>query len=126
MKNLDIIFNLLSYEGSPTNDPSDGNKIKNKISETAITSVTREQFQIADATVDEGITFPDDNPDYVVILCDQDISIKLNGWVTALTLKTKSPGKKTLMFFTKGPVSALTVSNSSGQVANIDVILANK
>jgi hypothetical protein len=125
MKNLDIILDLLGYEGSPTNDPKDAIKAYNKTQETEIKGLIRNNYQIANATTDLSIVVP--NPtDYLVILADREISIKLNGWATALTLKPRANGKKTWVYYTKGSVTGLTVSNASGDVANVDIIIANK
>lgn len=126
MKNLDIILDLLSYEGSTTNDPVDAIKVKNKSQETEITSITRQEFQVADGTTALSIVLPDADSDYLVILTDREISINLNGWATALTLKPRAIGKKTWVYYTKGSITGLTVSNASGGTANIDIILANK
>lgn len=126
MKNLDIIFDLLSYEGRPTNDPADAIKLKAKLNETAIASISRQQIQIADSVTDQAVTLPDPNSDYLIILTDRDVSIKLSGGSTALPLKTRANGTKTLVFYIRGPVTGLTVSNASGASANIDIIIANK
>lgn len=126
MKNLDLIIDLLSYEGSATNDPADAIKVRNKIQETEITSISRQQIQVADSTVDLSISLPDANSDYLIILGDQDVSIKLNGWSTPLSLTTRASGKKTLLFYARGPITGLSVSNSSGGVANLDIVLVNK
>ncbi len=126
MKSLDIILEVLSYEGAATNDPADAIKLKTKINETECTAVSRQQIQVADGASDIVIALPDPNSDYVMILGDRDISIKLNGWATALSLKTRANGKKTLLFYTKGPVTSLSVSNASGAVANVDIIAVNK
>lgn len=126
MKNLDIIFDLLSYEGAATNDPADAVKIKNKINETQITSLSRQQLQILTATVDQAIALPDPNSDYLIILTDQDISIKLNGSSTVQALPARGNNLKTLVLYVRGPVTSLTMSNSSGKTANVDILVANK
>jgi hypothetical protein len=126
MKNLDLIFDLLIYEGSTTNDPKDAIKVHNKIQETEVQSNSKQQLAVADNTTDLVISLPDANSDYLIILTDRDISIKHNGSSTAETLKTRAPGKKTLVFYHRGPTTTLTLSNSSGAVANVDIIIANK
>jgi hypothetical protein len=125
MKNLDLILDLLAYEGSATNDPKDATKVFNKTQETEIKGLVRYDYQIGDGTSDQAVVVP--NPtDYLVILSDREISIKLNGWTTSLTLKPRANGKKTWVYFTKGSVTGLSVSNSSGAIANVDIIVANK
>lgn len=126
MKNLDIILDILSYDGSQTNDPEDAIKIKNRVKETDMTAVSRQYIQLPDSTVDSTITIPDANSDYLAILSNRDISIKLDGSSTAISLKTRAAGKRTLVFFAKGPITALTISNASGGVADVDVFIANK
>ncbi len=124
MKNLDIILGLLSYEGAATNDPKDATKAYNA-TQDSILGLIRYDYQIADGTSDQAFVVP--NPsDYLVILSDREISIKLNGWTTALTLKPRSNGKKTWVYYTKGSVTGLTVSNASGDIANVDILVANK
>lgn len=126
MQTLNIILDLLAYEGAPTNDPADAEKIKNTVNDAAVLSTIRNKLQIPDATVDQVIVLPDPNSDYMVILTDQDISVKVNGSATAVSLATKAKGKKTFVYYTKGPVTALTVSNASGSTANVDILVANK
>lgn len=122
MKNLSVIFDLLAYEGSPTNNPQDCDKVKNSLTDE-VTVVSRQQLVIADLTVDAPVTLPEAECSYMVILIDREISIKINGWTTALTLKPKAAGKKSLAFYAKSPMTGISISNSSGAVANIDVIL---
>lgn len=125
MKNLDLILDLLAYEGAATNDPKDATKVTNKTQETEIKGLIRYDYQFADGALDQVVVVP--NPtDYLVILADREISIKLNGWSTALTLKPRANGKKTWVYYTKGSVTGLSVSNASGAVANVDIIVANK
>lgn len=126
MKNLDLILSLLTYEGAPTNDPTDADKVKNRTQETEITSVNRYQFIIPDATTDLPVTLPASPCLYSIILCDRDISIKLNGWSTALALKPRANGKKTWVYYTRGAITALTVTNASGADVNMDIVFANK
>jgi len=123
MKFLNIIMDLWSNDGCPTNDPQDTMKLKNVIQD-AITDMTRQQIQIAPATVDQTITLPTATTNYVGILTDEPISIKINGVGTAIACTPKIAGRKTLVFFNKGTISALTVSNAGTVAANIDVIAA--
>jgi hypothetical protein len=124
MKTLNLIVDWLSYDGAPTNDPADSIRLKNKIVDSKIANVSRQQLQIADATSNLAITLPDNESQYMAILADQTISIILNGSEAPLTLTPISNTVKTLVFFNNGPITALTVSNSSGATANIDIIIA--
>lgn len=126
MKNLDIVLSLLSYEGAATNDPANGIKIKNKIQETEITDISLQQIKVADSTTDQAITLPAANSDYLIILADRDISIKLNGSADPVALKARANGTKTLMFYTRGLITSLSLSNSSGALVNVDILIANK
>jgi len=126
MKNLDLILDLLTYEGPHSTDPADSIRVKSKIQETEITDVTRQQISIANAVIDQTINLSASSSDYLFILADQDISIKLNGISTAIALKTRAAGKRTLMFYARGPISGLTISNASGTSVNADIISINK
>lgn len=125
MNNLDILFELLAYEGSPSNDPADAIKVVNRSQETNYTAVSRQKIQVPNLATDIAITLPDPSSDCLVILADQDISIKLNGG-SAEALKTRQSGKKTLVYYRRGPTTALSVSNASGKTVALDIILANK
>lgn len=126
MITLNVILDLIAYEGTPTNDPSDAEKIKNTVNETTVAAITRYKLQLADSTTDQAVALPDPNSDYLVILTDRDISAKVNGSATAVALKTRANGKKTFVYYTKGPVTGLTLSNASGGIANVDILIANK
>ena len=127
MKNLDIMLNVLSYEAtSPTNDPSDSIKIQNKIQDVNLTDVFRLQMSVADGVTDQAIAITSSDSEYLVILTDRQVSIKLNGSFDSLTLSPRANGKKTFVFYQKGTISELTISNASGSAANIDILTANK
>lgn len=122
MKRLDILFNLLSYEGSQTNDPADAVKVKNRIEVSDISASQRVQVILPDATVDQVVTLPESPVDYLAILVDRQISVKLNGSPDTLTLIPKANGSKTLVFFQKGSVSSISISNASGAAVSVDLI----
>ena len=126
MKSLDILISFLSYDGSLTNDPSDGNKIKNRIQDTNVTEVYRYQTTVDDSTTNQAVNLPDAATDYLLLFIDREITIKVNGSATALTLKPRSNGAKTFAYFQKGTISALTVSNASGAAVNLEIIGVNK
>lgn len=125
MKQLDITFKLLAYTGAATNDPANGDKVSNRTQESDIKDVSRNQIEVADATVDRVISLPDAACEYLVILGDRDISVKVNGG-SAEALKTRANGKMTLMYFKRGAITSLSVSNASGATANVDILIANK
>lgn len=122
MRPLRLIMDFLSYDGTTTNDPADAIKVKNKIEESDVSEVSRQQLVIADAVTDQSITLPDVSCDYLLILIDRQVSIKLNGSVDAIILKPRANGTKSLGFFTKGSITELSMSNASGATAKIDVI----
>jgi hypothetical protein len=122
MKRLDILFNLLSYEGSQTNDPADAIKVKNRIEVSDISASQRVQLVLADNTIDQAIILPEIPVDYLAILVDRQITVKLNGSDDALTLTPKANGAKTLVFFQKGVVSTVSITNESGAAVSVDLI----
>jgi len=126
VKKLDLILDMLVYEGNQTNDPTDADKIKGKIQETEILEVIRNKLSLADATVDQVVALPENPSTYLVILVDRQVSIKINGISTAITLSPHANGKKTPAFYWRGSITALTVSNASGAAANVDIILMSK
>lgn len=125
-KRMKTTIELLAYDGAAqTNDPTDIDRIKLILEETSITEFFRRKEAIANATTDYAIIMPDAATDYLLLFTDQEISIKLNGSVTALTLKPKIAGTKTFGFYQRGTISAITLTNASGSVANIDLIAVN-
>lgn len=126
MQNLDIFFKFLSYEGTSTIDPADGQKIANRIQDTGITDISRFQFALADSVSDQTVNIAAATVDYLVVIVDREVSIKVNGSSDAYALKPRANGKKTLAFFYRGAITALTISNASGAVANVDILTANK
>lgn len=125
-KPLRLLIDFLSYEGTSTNDPQDAIALKRKVEESNVTEVSRVQTVIPISTTDQVITLPDANTDYLILCIDREISIKLNGSSTALTLKPKAPGTKCPVFMMRGDITALTITNASAQnVANIDLIAVN-
>lgn len=123
-KFLDIQIKYLSYDSAAqSNDPADADKLQLRVQESSASQVFRLQASIADATVDQAVNLPASPTDYIVICSDQNISIKLNGSSNAQTLKVKAPGTKCFVFFERGSMTGLTISNASGSVANVDMIL---
>ena len=125
-KRLDVNIKWLSYESAiSTNDPKDAEKLDLSVSESALSEVFRRKEAIANGVSDQTIPLPDANTDYLLISCDQEISIKVNGSATAQTCKPKTAGAKTPVFFWRGDITALTISNASGNTANVDIVSAN-
>lgn len=122
---LTFLVDLLVHDNTnPTNDPADAIEIRKKVEESAVSEVTRNfPKKITDGTTDEAIELPDANTDYLLILTDQEVSVKLNGSSDAQVLKPKAAGVKTPALFIRGDITGLTVSNSSGQDANLDITL---
>lgn len=124
-KPLSLTLDFLVFEGSATNNPADAIKIKKTVQETDVSEVFRKMESVADGASDQSIPLPDASSEYLVIFTDQEISIKVNGSTTALTLKPKAAGTKTPAFYWRGTITALTVSNGSGNAANVDIIAVN-
>lgn len=124
---LKLLIDFLAYSSDkPTNDPSnDSTKAKLSVEESSFTELCRKQIDIADLTVDQTITLADANSDYLLIFTNQIITIKLNGSADAITIKPLIAGTKTFGMMLRGDVTGLTVSNSSGNTASIDVISVN-
>jgi len=122
---LKLTLDLLIYDGSITNDPKDATKIKGLVQESDVSESFRYQQIIEDETVDEVIALPNANSQYLLIFCDQIVSIKLNGSSDPLTLTPKASGTKTPVFMFKGDITALSISNESGNNAKLDIICVN-
>ena len=123
MRNLNILFDLLNYQGEPSNNPNDNTKIHNNIQECSVSGFSRQERSIAAATTNLAIPLPGNPTTYLAILIDQPISIKLNGDATAIALIPKTEGRRTLVFFTRGTITALTITNASvTTAANVDLI----
>lgn len=123
MKNLDINIQAISYSGAYTNDPADSIRLFNQICDNKIVNVSRQQYQIPTATL-ASITLPDSNCDYLIILTDTPLTLYVNSSVTPINLTPKVAGVKTFAYYSKGSVSALSVDNTSGSTANIDILIA--
>lgn len=72
-------------------------------------------LNIADAVVDQAIGFDGISAEFLFILSDQQISIKLNGSSDPITLYPGFP------FVMKGDITSLLISNSSGSSAEIEI-----
>jgi hypothetical protein len=122
MRPLRLILDFLSYDGTLTNDPADAIKIKNTIEESSVSEVSRQQLTLVDQTIDQEIILPSSSCDYLLILVDRQVNIKLNGGADELTLRPRANGKKTLAFSYRGEITSLAVTNSSGADAKIDIL----
>ena len=123
MKNLNILFDLLNYQGEPSNNPNDSTKVHNTIQECGVHNFSRQEMSIVAATTDLSIPLPGNPTTYLAILVDQTISIKLNGSITEIELVPKIACRKTLVFFNRGNITSLTITNhSTTTTANVDII----
>jgi hypothetical protein len=118
---LEVEF--LAYDNSqPTNDPANAIKVKKRVEESSVSDITRYfPMTVANSVVDQAVILPDPNTDYIILLTDQTISVKLNGSAAPLTLNPSTPGVVTPVLMIRGDVTALTVSNASGNPANLDL-----
>lgn len=124
---LDVLIDFLAFDNSqPTNDPADATKVRNRTTEDSIVGVKRCQISVPDSTVDQVIELPSANTEYLLILTDQEISIKLNGSGDSITLKPRAAGTKTAVYYSRGDVTALLLSNASGSAAKVDIVTADK
>jgi hypothetical protein len=122
---LYAFLDFYTYEdANATNDPQNTTKMLQKMDIAGINNVNRSIISVADETEDQEIALPDTTADFLVIATDRAISIKLNGSATEQVLTPAIAGKKTVVLFQKGAVSSLTISNDSGNAANVDIIMA--
>lgn len=120
---LNVIFQLTQYDGQVTqNDPVDSIQVSNSIQQKTITDINRLKIVIPNATSNQSISLSSSSTNYLAISTDQTITVVINGSNTPLTLSPLVAGTKTLAFYQKGTVASLTISNSSGSIANIDLI----
>lgn len=119
-----LSLEFLAYDNvDPTNDPADAIRLKKRVEEKDASEVSRNfPVVIPDTTVDLVIPLPDPATDYLILLTDQEVSVKLNGSSDAQILKPLAAGKKTPVLMIRGTISGLTVSNASGAPAKLDVI----
>lgn len=119
-----LSLDFLAYDNiDPTNDPADSIQLKNRVEEANASEVSRNfPTIIPNGTTDLSIPLPDAATDYLIVLTDQVVSVKLNGSSDAQVLKPKAAGKKTPVLMIRGLISAMTVSNASGNPAKLDVI----
>lgn len=124
MNKLKLLIDFLAYTGDSlsNNISNDSTSIKNTITQSTFSELSRIQQQIADGASDVSMSLADSNSEYILIFTDENISIKLNGSSDSINLTTKTSGVKTFVFYTKGAITQLSVSNSSGKTANVDVI----
>lgn len=124
-KFMSLTMNILAYNGtSSSNDPADADKINTTVQETALTTFTRyNPLVVATGTSNQSVVIPS-TATYLVIFTDQTISVGING-AANLTLSPILAGTKTPVYLTRGSITALTISNSSGVSANVDIIAAH-
>jgi hypothetical protein len=126
-KFMDITVDFISYDAAlATKDPADATKIKSIVSESSVTQVYRYQEAVATATTDLVIPLPSATIDYLLIFCDQSVSIKLNSSLTALPLTPQTPATKCFTFFNRGAITSLKLTNASGATVNMDIIAIKK
>lgn len=121
---IKLIFDLLVSEDSNSVNPKNSDRLYDSLSDD-YTEFSRNKIVVSDATTDLTINLSDPNSEYLVISCDQTITIKLNGSSDSITLTPKTAGSKNVVLFMKGAITALTVSNASGSSCNLDVITLN-
>lgn len=125
MSKLSLQSNFQAYSDNlDTNDPKDVTKIQILTEESSFNCLNRQKIKIADTTVDQSIAIAEPNSEYLLIYTDQIITIKADGSSDSRTLKPKTAGIKTLAYLERGDVTSITVSNSSGAEANLDIISA--
>lgn len=127
MSVLKIDFNLIHRDSTTGNTASgDQCKIRNIREDSDIIGFTRLQIVITDGTVDQSIPLPGTTSDYLILLTDREVSIKINGSNDSQNIKPLINTAKSLAYFRRGDLTSLTISNSSGEDAYIDILIADK
>jgi len=108
-----LTYTDLSSTNTPTSKVFDVSEV---ISDSEISQVAPLLIQIPTATTDQAINFNGiTTAEYLVILSDQPISVKIDGSTTALQL--------TRLYLDGSSLSSLHISNSSGETANIRIMI---
>ncbi len=123
MSMLRFVSNFLAFRDSKvTNDPKDKTQIELTVEETSYKSMLRHDIQVADGVTNQSVPMPEAASEYLLFYTDQTVTVKLDGSATAMTLKPRTAGTKTLALMTRGSVTSMTVSNGSGATAKLDII----
>lgn len=123
---LRLILDFVAYrDPRPTNNPKDATKLDVEYELNSFSELCRKSISVADSTTDQAVTLADPNSDLLIVSTDQEISVKLNGSSDSLVLKPKGSGVKTPALYLKGDVTAISVSNASGNSAQVDFISVN-
>ena len=92
-------------------------KFLKSLSESAAwTELTRDRLAVADGVSDQALNLGGcASADILCIMTDQEISIKLDGSGDAITIAS--------VFISSGGHTAVTISNASGSVAIVDILV---
>lgn len=122
MRPLRILLDFLTYDAAPpTNNPVDETRSLRRVEESNVTSAGRNQAQIAAATSNVSIPLVAATCNYLAIYADQQISINLNGDSTAIVLTPQLAGRMSPVFYIRGTITSLAISNAGAVAVNIDV-----
>ena len=123
MSKLRFLTDFLAFSDvEQTNNPKDQTMIKITTEESNFSALVRNKITIANSIVDQSISIAESNSEYLLVYTDQEITIKIDGSGDARVLTPSAVGIKTLCYFERGDISTMTVSNSSGNSANLDII----
>lgn len=126
MKTLDLLLDLTCYDGPVTNVPTSSPRVKTNLRDANIDAALQAQIMVPGSSIDQVIPLASTSSDYLIILCDQDLTAKINGGSQVLSLKPKGAGAKTLVLFLRGPITGLLLSNPGLVAANVDVVSLNR
>lgn len=122
MRPLRILLDFLTYDGTPpTNNPEDETRSKRRVEETNVSNAVRNQLQIPAPTTAQMIPLAAATCNYLAIYTDQPISININGDSQAIALTPQLATKPCPVFYLRGTITSLTVSNAGTVLANVDV-----
>jgi hypothetical protein len=119
---LRILLDFLTYDGiPPTNNPVDETRSLRRVEESTVSDAVRYQTQIAAPTTAQVVPLAGAACEYLAIYCDQPVSINLNGDSTAIALTPQTAGCMCPVFYLRGNITSLTITNSGSLAANVDI-----
>jgi hypothetical protein len=122
MKPLRVLLDFLTYNGTPpTNNPLDRTQSVRRVEEASVTDALRYEAQIPNPTTAQAVPLAGAACEYLAIYIDQPVSINLNGDSTAISLIPQLAGQMCPVFFLRGSITALTITNSGIVPANVDI-----
>lgn len=122
MNPLRLLVDMLVYSGvPPTNNPIDETRSVRKVEEKTVSQTIRAQQQVPPSTSNIAIPLAAATNDYLIIYCDQPITMTLNAIGTPIALNPQIAGVFCPVFVLRGSITSLSLSNAGTVAANVDV-----